>query len=220
MQTSHLTDAQIAGAARAAGFSGSAVTTITAIALAESGGNATAHNSVPPDDSYGLTQVNMIGKMGSDRRAEFGLKSNTDLYDPTTNMRVAYALSNGGKSFRAWTTYTTGAYLAFLPRASTASGSPADPPTGNGVSSGTAQDVGNPIPGADTLKAVSGFFSLITDPINWMRVGMMVAGAIGVLVGVALMAGASSQVQMAAGAAANFIPGGKAVMSAAKGAAK
>jgi hypothetical protein len=39
-----------------------------AIALAESGGNPAAHNPVPPDDSWGLWQINMRGHLGPVRR--------------------------------------------------------------------------------------------------------------------------------------------------------
>src|SRR5882672_1443020 len=72
-----------------------------AIGLAESGGNPTAHNgnAGTGDDSYGIMQINMLGSLGPSRRAQFGLSNNTDLFDPLTNMRVAVAMSNGGKNF-------------------------------------------------------------------------------------------------------------------------
>src|SRR3982750_492240 len=61
---------------------------MAAIALAESNGNPTAHNAVPPDDSYGLWQINMRGKLGPARRQAFGIQSNTELFDPTKNARA------------------------------------------------------------------------------------------------------------------------------------
>jgi hypothetical protein len=101
--------------ARRAGFTRGRAVTATAIALAESRGHVRAHNPVPPDDSYCLMQINMLGRLGPARRARFHLRSNTDLYDPATCMRAAYALSGGGADWSPWTTYTRGTYLRYLP---------------------------------------------------------------------------------------------------------
>lgn len=108
---------EIASVAAGAGFSGDALRIAVAIALAESGGNPGAHNPVWPDDSYGLWQINMIGSLGPQRRAAFGLNSNNDLFDPAVNARLAYAISSGGSNFTPWTTFTHGKYLAYLPAA-------------------------------------------------------------------------------------------------------
>lgn len=87
---------------------------MAAIALAESGGREDAHNPKPPDDSYGLWQINMLGAMGPERRAKFGLSSNRDLFDPLTNAKAAVAIAAGGKNKTPWSTYTSGAYEQFL----------------------------------------------------------------------------------------------------------
>lgn len=89
---------------------------MNAIALAESGGNAWAYNpnSLTGDKSYGLFQINMIGNLGPAREKEYGLSSYDDLFDVQTNISVAYSLSNAGKDFTPWTTFTTGAYEAHL----------------------------------------------------------------------------------------------------------
>jgi hypothetical protein len=108
--------------ARRAGFSPDESVTATAIALAESGGRPRAHNPNPPDDSYCLMQVNMLGPLGPERRATYRLRHNTDLYDPTTCMRVSYGISAQGSNWRPWTTYTRGAYLRFVPTARRAQG--------------------------------------------------------------------------------------------------
>jgi len=110
----------IAGYAAAAGFSGDALRIAVAIALAESGGNPGAHNSRPPDDSYGLWQINMLGPLGPQRRAMLGLNSNADLYNPMTNARAAFMISGGGTNFNPWSTFnprngTAPRYLAYLP---------------------------------------------------------------------------------------------------------
>jgi Lysozyme like domain len=108
--------------ARGARFSPDESVIATAIALAESAGRPRAHNPHPPDDSYCLMQVNMLGQLGPARRATYRLRSNSDLYDPPTCMRVAYGISAGGADWTPWTTYTRGTYLRFLPTARRAQG--------------------------------------------------------------------------------------------------
>ena len=90
---SKLSPEQIAQSAHHAGFRGNDLTTAVAIALAESAGNPKAHNAVPPDNSYGLWQINMIGALGPDRRHEFHLHSNSELFDPKTNAAAAFDIS-------------------------------------------------------------------------------------------------------------------------------
>ncbi|MFJ9780019.1 transglycosylase SLT domain-containing protein [Amycolatopsis sp. NPDC101161] len=105
---------QIARHAYAAGFRGPGLTTAVAVALAESGGRTTAHNATPPDDSYGLWQINMLGALGPERRRQYHLKSDDRLFDPDTNARVAHSISGGGHDFTPWSTYTNGAYQHHL----------------------------------------------------------------------------------------------------------
>lgn len=109
-----MSPSEIAVYASGAGFSGSALPIAVAIAMAESSGNPQAHNPRPPDDSYGLWQINMYGSLGPARRAQFGLSSNSDLFDPATNAAAAFAISGGGASFTPWSTYTNGAYRRYL----------------------------------------------------------------------------------------------------------
>ncbi|MEA5363271.1 transglycosylase SLT domain-containing protein [Amycolatopsis sp., V23-08] len=105
---------QIARHAYDAGFRGQGLTTAVAVALAESGGRTTAHNATPPDNSYGLWQINMLGALGPDRRHQYHLKSNDALFDPDTNARVAKDISSDGHDFTPWSTYTNGAYKDHL----------------------------------------------------------------------------------------------------------
>lgn len=115
---------QLIKLAQQVGFKGNNAAVAASVAMAESGGNSMAHNDdskKPPnkrsgDNSYGLWQINMIGNLGPSRRKQFNLKSNDELFDPLTNAKVAYKIS-GGSNFSAWTTYTSGKYLAFLPSA-------------------------------------------------------------------------------------------------------
>lgn len=110
--------ALIAKLLAAEGIKGDDLRIMLAIAEAESGLNARAHNGTPPDDSYGLFQINMLGKMGEDRRRRYGLSSNDDLYDPATNVRIAADLYRGG-GFQPWSVYTNGRYQNYLGNAST-----------------------------------------------------------------------------------------------------
>jgi hypothetical protein len=116
-----LSAGQIAAYAYRAGFRGRALTVATAVALAESGGRPRAHNPVPPDNSYGLWQINMLGALGPERRRAFDLNGNSQLFDPMVNARAAFAISRQGRSFGPWTTYTSGAYRRFLGPAQQAS---------------------------------------------------------------------------------------------------
>lgn len=109
-----LTPRQIAEYAYDAGFRGQSLTTAVAVALAESSGKPGAHNGVPPDDSYGLWQINMIGSLGPDRRREYHLKSDSQLLDPAVNARVTWSISSHGTSWQAWATYTHGQYRSHL----------------------------------------------------------------------------------------------------------
>jgi hypothetical protein len=109
-----LSPAQIAEYAHDAGFRGQDLTVAVAVALAESGGDPKAHNAVPPDDSYGLWQINMLGSLGPARRREFDLDSNRELFDPKENAQAAWEISGKGDSFGPWSTYTNGAYKKYL----------------------------------------------------------------------------------------------------------
>ena len=90
-----------------------------AIAQAESGGcqyakagptddrpvKECAYRQTNQENSYGLWQIN--------RRAH-PQYSAASLYTTTGNANAAVAISSGGKSFSAWSTYTTGAYKQYL----------------------------------------------------------------------------------------------------------
>ncbi len=104
---------QIVQLLRQAGFPESAIPTMVKIAQLESNNDTNAFNpdSSTGDLSYGLFQINMLGKMGPERRKWFGIKSNEELYDPVTNAKAAYKLWSSkekqgkGKGFTHWSTY-------------------------------------------------------------------------------------------------------------------
>jgi len=205
-----LTDAQIAGYAKAAGFSGDALAKAVAIALAESGGNPNAHNAVPPDNSYGLWQINMLGSMGPARRKQFGLKSNSDLFNPATNAKAAYALSNSGKSFLPWTTYTSGRYLAYMSRARKAAG---NPDTSGGTTDAQQAGLSDVFewPG-EILK----FFDFITEASTWLRLGMILSGGAAVLFALFQISGQTDKAKAMVDTVTNVLPPARGVKAAAK----
>jgi hypothetical protein len=90
------------------------LTTAVAITEPESGGNPMSHNDTPPDDSYGLWQINMLGNLGPARRQQFGLKSNRELFNPNVNAKAMWAISGQGTNWKPWTGYTSGAYRSAL----------------------------------------------------------------------------------------------------------
>lgn len=99
----------------------------TAIAMAESGGNIMAHNNKGSDDSYGLWQINMLGGLGPDRRRQYNLKTNEDLFDPIINAKVAFGESNLGTNWRPWSVYNDGKYLKWMGEAQDAVNNPLKP---------------------------------------------------------------------------------------------
>lgn len=151
--------------------------------MAESGGNPNAHNKVPPDDSYGLWQINMIGKLGPARRAAYGLKRNADLFDPETNARVMSEISKNGRDFTPWSTFTNGAYKRYT------DGKEHDPDAGLqwddipglGAVNDTADAVGSAVDmGQKTAVWIS-------DAQNWIRVAYVVGGGAVVLLGLSMV---------------------------------
>lgn len=98
-----------------------------AIMMAESKGNVYALNTTPPDLSYGLAQINMFGPLGPSRRAQFGLKSNEDLYKVELQAKIMAFLSGGGSNWRPWSTYVNGAYKKYMAHAELAVAEPSDP---------------------------------------------------------------------------------------------
>ncbi|MEV6493157.1 NlpC/P60 family protein [Actinoplanes sp. NPDC051633] len=85
---------QIYGFARRAGFTPDEAATMTAISLAESGGNSRAHNP-RGEDSKGLWQIN--------GRAHPDLASKFDLFDPQQNAKAAFLVSRKGEDISPWT---------------------------------------------------------------------------------------------------------------------
>jgi len=86
--------------------------TLGAIAMAESSGNPNSHNTKGRDNSYGLWQINLYGKLAG-RVKEFGLQSPDDLFDPQNNAKAAVKILRQ-KGFNAWSKYSNGEYKKYL----------------------------------------------------------------------------------------------------------
>lgn len=105
-----LSDVQIAQVAANAGFSGDALVTAVAIALAESGGDA-GNTSGDGGTSWGLWQIHWTV------HPQF---NKSQLLDPDYNAAAAYQLSGSGTNFYPWSTWRFGQYKAKLVRAQAA----------------------------------------------------------------------------------------------------
>jgi hypothetical protein len=99
-----LSQEQLVELLRAVGFKGQALKIAWAVAMRESNGRPVAHNDniKTGDNSYGIFQVNMLGSLGADRREKYGLTANADLFDPVTNAKVAFHMTNGGTDWSSW----------------------------------------------------------------------------------------------------------------------
>lgn len=206
-----ISDAAIASVARAQGLNPTNTAIAVAVAIAESGGNTNAHNAIPPDNSYGLWQINMLGDMGPSRRKQFGLSSNDELYDANVNAKAMSALSNGGTNWKPWTTYTRGTYRAYMARGMAAAGS----------SSGTVGVI-ETLPVKDesgSFTSITRFFDRLQDPQFWIWFGLFSAGVLLVLIGAIRMTGDGHLSGITKGAlkgAIGLIPGGGTVVSGAE----
>lgn len=172
-----LSPSEIAAAAKAGGFTGTQIPIATAIALGESGGNPHAHNSTPPDDSYGLWQINMYGSMGPSRRTQFGISSNEQLYDPVTNAHAAFLIYQG-QGWKAWSVYSSGKYLSHLGVAQSADSSVSVP-------GGTSPTVSSP--GGGGTEGIRDLTGVLGTPGTWWRTGFVVGGSVMLLVGFGIL---------------------------------
>jgi hypothetical protein len=205
---------EIRGYAAKAGFTGADLDIAVAVALAESGGNTEAHNSKPPDDSYGLWQINMLGAMGPDRRKRFGLTSNQQLFDPATNARVAYGIWKSQGWDKGWTTYGTKNFKDFLDL----------------VKKGKADTLAHPAEVPDSLaekaidkaddvpKAINAFGETLFKSVT--NIGGILVGLSILTVGVIFLIVSSNSAKKALNVAANVIPGGTVVKQGVKGVMK
>lgn len=95
-----------------AGYRGLELAAISAISLAESGGNTQAHNpgtAAIPEDSWGPLQINLKA------HPQYSIAQVTN---PAEAFRIAY--SDFGSNLNAWSVYKNGASSRFLPQVAAA----------------------------------------------------------------------------------------------------
>jgi hypothetical protein len=117
------TAAELYRALRGAGFSVASAVTMTAIGLAESGGNDTAQGDLGLQTStwgpsVGVWQVRTLKEQtgtGQDRDLA-ALNGNLD-----RQAKAAYAISSGGTNYSPWSVFTSGKYQQYLSQAESVS---------------------------------------------------------------------------------------------------
>lgn len=157
-----------------AGLSADAAAYAAAIAMAESGLNPNAYNGAGNDNSYGLWQINMKGGLGAPRRKQFGITTDSQLFDPNVNARAMAIISGRGTNWTPWTTFTRGTYLAHLSAARDAAGS---------VDAGSVPqttDVGL----KEDFSAISKAAKTLSNPGTWKRVGLFYIGMLLLLIAI------------------------------------
>lgn len=98
----HFTYAQLMSIWEQAQGNPQAASIAAAIATAESGGNSAAYNiNTNKSTDRGLWQINSV-------------HGNQSTFDVMGNARAAVAISNNGRNWSPWTTYTNGAYRRYL----------------------------------------------------------------------------------------------------------
>lgn len=156
---SNLTYSQVQSFAQSAGFSGTSLQLITAIAFAESGGNPTALNCNNPGGSCdrGLVQIN---------NRWHPEVTDTCAFDPACAMQAAYSISNRGTSFNPWTTYTNGAYQKFMQG------------SGSSTTTTSTSTAGNNAGQSNPLNVPTSLWDWLSNPVRIIKVvgGLMLIG--------------------------------------------
>jgi len=120
-----------------AGGSDQTADVAAAVALAESGGcqyalsgpvdvrpvKECSYRATSSENSFGLWQINTLAHLQY---------AGTNLFDPRINAGAALQISGNGSDWTPWTTYTSGAYRAYL------QGPPAPAPSPGNVGTGVA----------------------------------------------------------------------------------
>lgn len=173
-----LSDRQMAGYLKAAGFPASALATGVAVGLAESGGRTDALNTANRNGSWdaGFMQINSIHGY-----------SQAALFNPVTNAAAAFKIwTAAGGRWTPWSTYNSGSFRVYLARGSVAAQSPTTAP--GGIPGGTpttvpVSNLNNPVPN------ILNPFAMFADTGLWVRVGLMLLGAFLMLIGLVKLSG-------------------------------
>lgn len=158
--------------------------TMTAIALAESGGDPAAQNKSNSNGTWdsGLWQVNDIWK-GQDNTSGNVATFRQQMLDATRNASMAGHIYRT-QGLTAWSVYKNGKYKDHLTAAKEAEGGSHDAGSFESARGLAESFVDNPLEGVDAVAAavaqVGDSFSTlvewVTDPNTWKRVALVVAG--------------------------------------------
>lgn len=173
MASGGITDIQRAQLARKAGFPENEIARAVAISLAEntSGDPAAEHVNTNGSIDYGLWQINSVHNLPV-----------SQLKDPQGNANAAFKIwSDAGRSWRPWSTFKSGKYMAFFQRGQAAARNKQapDPNAGPTIS----------IDDNSSLQSVVDFFKFISDAHNWQRVGLFALGVILLIIGLFKLTG-------------------------------
>lgn len=161
---------EIAQVAVNAGFKGkNTVQLATAIALAESSGNATVINSI---GATGLWQINQPVHVKA-----HPTWTKQWLQNPNNNAKAAYVLSNGGKNWTPWEAYTRLMHIKFMLLAANAA---------TQVGETSTNDSSSPFLDATEGKTegISNFLNALGSKNFWIRVLYYVVGIAMLAVGI------------------------------------
>lgn len=163
----HVTASDVAYLAEQAGFKGAGLATAVAVSFAENSSHAidAVHHNSDGSIDVGLWQINSVHGY-----------SQADMEIPAQNAAAAYAISNGGKNWTPWVTYTSGKARtsAIQSEAQSAIDNGTPFSTGNFASHLSDDATG-------WTHSVTGFISLITSGAFWHRIGLYAAGIVLVL---------------------------------------
>jgi len=107
-----LTNEQLIDMLNSVGFEERALRSACANAKAESNGRPLAFNGNvgTGDNSYGVFQINMLGRLGLERREKFELTSNAELLNPVKNAQIALHMTDGGRNWSSWSSLNGSRY--------------------------------------------------------------------------------------------------------------
>lgn len=201
-----LTQSEMTALALSVGFPASVAPTMGAIGMAESGGNTQAvHTNSNGSVDKGVWQINSVN---SDVINKYG----GNPLNPTANAQMALAIYKR-QGLQAWSTYTSGAYLKYTNKggSDSAANVPAsfwndlkDPQwwgaLGNGLGGSGVPGTGLvPDPGNEgILGGLSGIvqaLQTLTSAATWERIGLVLAGAVLVVIGIIAMIGSNREVR-------------------------
>ena len=167
------TASEIYASLRQAGFAAPRAVLMTAIALAESGGDDAAVGDVNLQTStwgpsYGLYQIRTLkAQTGTGQDRDISALADSDVRQALAALHI----SDGGQDLTPWSVYTSGKYQQYLAQAQAAAGADAGVET---TMVGTTTSVGGTI--SDFIRGTRG--AMISALFLGLGVALIVAGSV------------------------------------------